>query len=272
MIRQKLDHTTFIRSYRVTVRLRSNTAEGLASALAAVNRSLPGSEVLPASPGFDHDFAFTVDKWRRGAVYKDGGLVGPRRRREQAMELLISQVRITIAEFALDRVFVHAGAVGWRGRAIIIPAISFNGKTALTAELVRCGALYYSDEYAVLDKRGLVHPFPKDLSMRGILDGRRQVEIPVEDLGGRAGRRPIPVGLVLFTEYKPRSRWRPKTLNAGSGVMELINNTVPIRRDPQFALPILSKVATNALIVKTKRGEAKDVARLVLDLLERGQP
>jgi hypothetical protein len=271
MIRQKLEHTTYIRSYRVTVRLRSNTTEGLASAIAAVSRSLPSSEVLGSSPGFDHDFAFTVNKRRQAAVYKDNELVGPRRRHDQALELLISQVRITIAEFAHDRVFVHAGAVGWRGRAIIIPAVSFSGKTTLTAELVKCGALYYSDEYAVLDKRARVHPFLKDLSMRGIIDDRQQVEIPVENLGGRPGKRPIPVGLVLFTEYKPGSRWRPKVINAGAGVMELINNTVPIRRDPKFALPILSKVATDALIVKTKRGEAKDVARLVLDLLDQSR-
>jgi hypothetical protein len=29
------------------------------------------------------------------------------------------------------------------------------------AELVRAGATYYSDEFAVLDSRGRVHPFPR---------------------------------------------------------------------------------------------------------------
>ena len=61
-------------------------------------------------------------------------------------EMVESQIRITIAEFAVGKVFLHAGVVGWKGRAIVIPARSFSGKTALVAELVKKGALYYSDE------------------------------------------------------------------------------------------------------------------------------
>ena len=60
-----------------------------------------------------------------------------------------------------ERVFVHAGVVGWKGHAIVIPGRSRSGKTTLVAELVKAGAEYYSDEFAVLDAEGRVHPFPE---------------------------------------------------------------------------------------------------------------
>ena len=66
---------------------------------------------------------------------------------------------VHVANYAPDRVFVHAGVVAWRGRALVLPGTSFAGKTTLVAELVRAGAIYYSDEYAVLDEQGRVHPY-----------------------------------------------------------------------------------------------------------------
>jgi hypothetical protein len=97
------------------------------------------------------------------------------------------RVRLTVAEFAIGKVFLHAGVVAWNNRALIIPAKSFQGKTTLVAELVKKGAVYYSDEYAVLDEDGLVHPFPKKLSMRGIIDDYQQIDVPVEKI--RRSRR-----------------------------------------------------------------------------------
>ena len=77
-----------------------------------------------------------------------------------------------VAEEARRGVFVHAGVVGWKGRALVLPGKSGAGKTTLVAELIRAGATYYSDEYAVLDERGRVHPYARPLAVR--VDGRRQ--------------------------------------------------------------------------------------------------
>jgi len=71
-----------------------------------------------------------------------------------------------IAETAHDRFFVHAGVVGWNGRAIVIPGQSKIGKTTLVEEFLRIGATYYSDEFAVFDRRGYVHPFARPLRVR----------------------------------------------------------------------------------------------------------
>src|SRR5882724_8587214 len=92
-----------------------------------------------------------------------------------------SHVQLTVAEYAPRRVFVHAGVAGWQGRAIVIPGMSFSGKSTLVAELLRAGATYYSDEYAVIDERGRVHPYTRDLRIRA--ETRRIERLRPEQFG-----------------------------------------------------------------------------------------
>lgn len=187
---------------------------------------------------------------------------------EMILDLLESQVRITIAEFAVEKVFMHAGVVGWKGNAIIFPGKSFFGKTTIVAELVKRGAEYLSDEYAVVDENGFVYPFPKMLSLRGIIDDFRQVDMAVEDLGGIASEKKLPVGMVLFTEYNSEAKWNPVKLSMGEGLMEMIPHTIPIRNNPKFSLNVLNKIVNRAIISKTQRGEAEIFAEIILDFFE----
>ncbi|HEX8638161.1 MAG TPA: hypothetical protein VF692_08870 [Pyrinomonadaceae bacterium] len=184
-------------------------------------------------------------------------------------EQLERRVRMAVAEYAVDKVFLHAGVVGWNGRAIVIPAKSFHGKTTLVAELVKKGAVYYSDEYAVLDEDGLVHPFPKMLSMRGIIDDHQQVDVRVEKLGGVAGDKAIPVGMILFTQFQAKARWLPRALSPGRGLLEIIAHTLPIRNKPEFTLKVLNNVMNRAIITKTKRGDAARTAELIIGFIEK---
>ena len=183
---------------------------------------------------------------------------------EAALEAFESDLRLYIAERARRRVFVHAGVVGWRGRAIVIPGRSFSGKSSLVAALVRAGATYYSDEYAVFDARGRVHPFPAPLSLRGA-EGERPTRHPAESLGGRPGTRPLPVGLVAVSEYRRGARWRPRRLTPGQGVLALLANTVPARERPAAALAALQRVVVAAPVLKGPRGEASEVADALLE-------
>ncbi len=156
----------------------------------------------------------------------------------------------------------------WRGRAILVPGTSFSGKTTVVAAMVRAGASYYSDEYAVLDSRGRVHPYARPLLVReGDAGLPRQVR--VEEIGGRAGHKPLPIGLVVDSPYKPGSTWRPpQLLSPGRGVMALLAHTVPARLRPQFALATLKSVVHHVPVLKGPRGEAEDVAASVLRELE----
>jgi len=181
----------------------------------------------------------------------------------EALEALESHMQLYVAEMARDKVFVHAGAVGWRGKAIVIPGRSNTGKTTLVAELVRAGATYYSDEYAVLDMRGRVYPFARPLAIRSD-DGSRLQKHSVETLGGRAGAGPLPVGLVIVSTYRAGARWRPRLISPGKGALELLDNSVPAQRRPEAVLAALHAVVSRAPVLKGARGEAGDMVPRLL--------
>src|SRR5581483_1001800 len=63
-----------------------------------------------------------------------------------AVLALESQAHQQLATLTEKAVFVHAGVVAWRGRALVIPGPSNSGKSTLVAALVAAGAAYYSDE------------------------------------------------------------------------------------------------------------------------------
>jgi hypothetical protein len=185
---------------------------------------------------------------------------------EEVFGSLETNLRHYVAEYAPDRLFVHAGVVGWRGKAIVIPGPTFSGKSTLVAELVRAGATYYSDEYALLDSRGRVHPYPKPISIRKE-GSAEQEDHSVESLGGRSGEKPLPVSLVVAARYQARAKWKPRTLSAGQGVLEMFANTIAARRRPDVALATLERAMAQARVLKGARGEAKEAARLILETL-----
>jgi len=186
---------------------------------------------------------------------------------EEALDRLARQVNVYIARWARRRIFVHAGAVAYRGRAILLPGGNGSGKSWLVRALVRAGAEYYSDELAALDARGRVHPYPLPLMIRDP-DGRRVAD----EAGRRRGRRPLPIGLVALTRFAPGRRFRPRVLSSGRAVLELLSHTVPARRSPDRALEALSQVVAGATVVKGVRGEADAAGREILDEASRIRP
>lgn len=209
-------------------------------------------------------------------LFKDRKNVANSASKNEFLNFVESEIRLTVAEFAVSKVFLHAGVVAWKGQAIVIPGRSFSGKTSLVAALIKKGALYYSDEYAVLDENGNVHPFPRMLSIRGIIDDFKQVDQTAESLGGKVGSEPVPVGLVLLAEYESSVdlisneliSFDSQLLSAGQGVLEIISQTIPIRNNPKFVLKVLNKMINTAKVVKTKRGEAEQFAELLLNYFE----
>ncbi len=103
---------------------------------------------------------------------------------------LQADIQICIAELARTRVFVHAGVVAWRGKAIIIPGRSQSGKSTLVQEFIKAGATYYSDEYALIDKHLRIHPFARPIQVRDARTHSGRTRSTAEDLGATIGRKP----------------------------------------------------------------------------------
>lgn len=226
----------------------------------------PGSCLLSSSPVVEELYSLNIASPAPRAGVKNYHLVYRGIERiartpslEDALALWESDLHAQIAARARDCLFVHAGVVGWQGRAVVIPGRSFSGKTSLAAALVRCGADYFSDEYAVFDTLGRVHPYPKLLGLRDAA-GQPLEQCSAESLGGHVGVSPLPVGLILDTQYAPGARWRPRSMTPGAALLTLLDNTVQIRRRPQWGLDILQQAASGAAAVKGLRGEADLVA------------
>lgn len=172
-----------------------------------------------------------------------------------------------IAATSTTRLFVHAGVIGWNGNAIVIPGRSFTGKTTLVAEFLRAGATYYSDEFAVFDRNGYVHPFSRPLGVRLDGSGRQTKKTPYES-ESRTGKKPLPLGLVIVTEYRKSASWRPRSASLGSGVLHLLENSLSARANPELALSILTRTNERARILRGARGEAAEVVRSVQRILD----
>jgi hypothetical protein len=258
-----------LRSYGVDIGIRTNDPEMLDH----IVHHLPANWESAALAKVDRMYSIlhrngTGNGSRRMSVlYSDERRLARSADLDDLFTAFESNLRLFVAEFAQERVFVHAGVVGWKGQAVMIPGRSYSGKSTLVAELIRAGATYYSDEYAVLDARGRVHPYTKPIELRQ--GTHKQSKFDVSELGGRSGKRPLPVGLVLMTRYRPGAFWRPKKLTAGKGVLEILFNTVSARRDPERAFGALRQVAAQADILKGVRGDAVDTVPAILRRLER---
>jgi hypothetical protein len=256
-------------SYGLRIGIRCNQA----GVLQQLEPHLPPGWRPARTPYVEHLYSLWLDGDSRSGgatpshqLYTGSLLLAQADRREKLFDPLESHLQLYVAEWARRRIFVHAGVVGWRGRAILVPGRSFSGKTALVAAFVRAGATYYSDEYAVLDAKGRVHPYPRRLAIRGE-GGRGARRCSAAELGGRTGCRSLPVGLVLVTRFREGARWRGVALAPPQGALALLSNTVPARRRPATVLAALQEVVRDAQLLKGVRGEATEMVEELMPLL-----
>jgi hypothetical protein len=189
--------------------------------------------------------------------------------RDKAIAVLCHDAEFRAAMYAPDDVFVHAAVVSWHGKAILVPGHSFAGKSTLAAELVRQGAPYFSDEYAVLDRDGFVRPFTRHLLLRGE-PGGRTLRRSAEELGGTRGGEPLLAGCVLVTRYVAGARWHPQPVSRGGMALALLRHAIDVQARPAQALErIVRALPADVVGLQGDRGEADVAAREVLDLLTR---
>ncbi len=196
-------------------------------------------------------------------MYAGSDLLAEVRGLMEAGRALAAHAEFLIAERAPEHLFVHAGVVGWRGRAIVMPGASFAGKTTLVEAWLEAGATYYSDEFAVLDRAGRVHPFARPLAIRDSSTGSTR-RVPAAALGVETGTTPLPIGLVLMTVYRAGARWRPRRLTAARTLLALMRHTVAARGNPAHSMPILKQAVSGGMAFESPRGDARAMISAVL--------
>ena len=239
-----------------------------AGALKRASECLPPGWKRAARPVVDCMYSLVVGgqggRVRRfSLLYRGAERIARTHDLDSVFETLAEDLKMHVAAAAPSRVFVHAGVVGWRGQAIVLPGRSFAGKSTLVAALVRAGATYYSDEFAVLDERGRVHPYARPLVLRA-RSGESAGRASKQPTGMPVGKRPLPVRLVALTHYMPGEHWRSEALSPGEAVLALMENTVPVRHRPEATLKTLREVVTRAPVIKGVRGEVEEAVERLL--------
>lgn len=188
---------------------------------------------------------------------------------DQIVAAFDQQIHLLVANFARRYVFVHAGCVAWHGRAIVVPGRTLSGKSTLVHALVAAGAAYLSDEYAVVDARGRVRAYPKPLSLRATATEAARLVSPGPT--GTENRPPVPVGLVAVLGFArgARNRWRAPSM--AEALMDLLANTVSVRRQPELALKYLVRALRSARAIKGRRGEAAEAAEKLIAFAGTGE-
>lgn len=242
--------------------IRSNSPDGLSLAVG----SLPPRMQESQDPQVDVLYSVWAPVGLRKSVrerylvYCDGGTLARTNHPEEAAERLETDLQLRLALHAEERVFVHAGVVTWKGSALLLPGVSYSGKSTLVDALVQAGAGYFSDEYAVLTSDGEVEPYDRPLRLR---NSSARSSPPSGVPSG-----PAKVAGVLFTEFHPSSEWLPSQVTPAIGAAKLLSHAVAARLRPAQALHVVQQIAQNAVIWESPRPEADEAAAAILRLLD----
>ncbi len=195
--------------------------------------------------------AFVVEPGQRGGV-SVGVDDDPRRTfltASQAVAWLRGQIDEAMARRATEEMFVHAGVVGWRGRAILLPGRSGTGKTSLVAALVDKGAVYYSDDFAPIAADGRVCSYARTPSVRRDPSPTRCIESsPMQT----QARPPLPIALVVATSFQAGAGWHPTVVHGAAAMLTLLDNVIMAREQPRRAL---ATVKTDRLELRHALGQ-----------------
>lgn len=181
------------------------------------------------------------------------------------MWALQNDIEWRLAAAARTGGFVHAGAVAVNGAGVVLPGVSGSGKSTLVSQLLRLGAVYYSDEYAVIDGAGLLHPFPCLLKIKtGQPDSWRVVP---EAFGATTGEIPVPVALVAFPTYVPDAPLETESLTSGQTALQLLQNMPAARDNPAQTLPIAATLAGKTYGIMLRYGDGAEAAKQIVHLV-----
>ena len=160
---------------------------------------------------------------------------------------------------------VHAGAVLINDKALLLPGSSHAGKSSLVAELLRMGATHFSDEYALIDREGRIHSYPRPLLLR---DGSlTQSLVLPQELNAAFAARPAAIGWIFALHYIPAQAWDVQKVSQGEAVMLLLRNTPHEMVESPEMVDFFLRVAADATSYEGKRGEAADAASQIFDLI-----
>lgn len=271
---QKLDklgwsHGNSYTAFGCDVGLRANSAD----ALEEISKYVPCWIKPSPSRSVDRVVSF-IKGGRKGSqrlfnlLYLDHALVARSHDFASIKDHLTDGIEIALAEKAKSHIVLHAGAVSWKGRGILIPGPSHSGKSTLVAELLKQGAVYYSDEFVAINQYGKIEPLGRPLQLRNKESNRRNI-VTATEIGAKSANVPVSISLVLFAEYQELGKFKAlQIISSGLGIFRLMENCFTARTRPEGTLECLEKVVEGAKVISLSRGEANVAAGKILQSIE----
>lgn len=184
---------------------------------------------------------------------------------------LVVELQIRIDSYLLERtpyVPIHAGAVAVGERALLVPGMSRTGKSSLVAALIARGAAYLSDEYALLDGDGRVHPYARPLLLRVPgSEPEARTAVPATRLTASIASSPARVSAIAALRYSDEAELWLERVPSSEGLLYLLQNTPrAVSDDDRMAVAAMRATAT-ARVYRGRRGDADAAVEPLLALL-----
>ena len=156
---------------------------------------------------------------------------------------------------------IHAGVVAVEGRGMLLPGRTHSGKSTLVAELVRRGAVYFSDEYALIDSEGLVHPYPRPMLLRNGAPESRVTPV------AECGSAPVPIGWIFGLTWQAGSSWKPVVVDQSQALILLLQNTPHVLAESPELVRYFERAVAQAQTYTGCRPDAAEAAAEILRLV-----
>ena len=229
----------------------------------------------------NHRLTIEPEGNRRYALSLDGTDVAKHLSREQSLSRLLEELVRSLIVDLDSAVALHAGAVAWRGRSILLPGPSGSGKSALVAWLIDNGFRYLSDEVVAVTESGELALARPLLLKSGAaakvaeLDSMRRN--PLLALGSELavcpdarsnGNKPLSSALMLFPRFVESGELEMIPLSTAQAGLKLMESNLNARNLTDFGFPALSALARRVPAIELRYGDYGQL-RGVLDVLVR---
>jgi hypothetical protein len=219
-------------------------------------------------------------------VFLDGRLESRSDSMAAAVDYVVWRASVEAVARAEDLLALHAGAVSWRGRGVLLSAAPDSGKTTLTAALTSAGFRYFTDEAALIDPAsGLLHPFPRSLWMDSsavdLVPGlrsrvnestsgeeRAQYHVRPDDLRRDAIGRACRVRYVIFPSYHASASVELTPVSRGEALLGLSQNSFNLQTFGRRGIELLARLLRDAQPCRLRMGDLSDAVATVAQLVK----
>jgi hypothetical protein len=238
-------------------------------ALEMVRRALGGLEVPTGRDGFT-SFELRPES-EHVALLRDGERVSVTASLEAAVRSLEGEIVRSLVAGRTDLLWLHAGAVGSRGRAVLVVGVPSRGKSTLVAGLHRRGWSYLSDEFVAVDPRTFeALAFPRTpvirTPTRELLteeEARRmsRTEVVLDRRRVQHGR--LQIGAIVFPHYVRGVSARLEAKGAAGAVVSLLENARSFGRNGEHDILTAVRLVREVFQVSLPFGQPEAAVELV---------